>query len=232
MSLIDNELNPEEEVSKAETKRDELRVDERTMKDTEMRHKPDCATHMHCAVFHADGICPGYKSCDCGVESPKEVGELEKDWEKRFDECARGIILLERADEWTNETGRDVTLGDLHEMTRPIYGFIRKTRKEAHEQGRLDEREETMKILKVAREQSKVIGRLAGLDEAIGAISDWDNGQTVITSIDTGEPTLNWILEQLEALKESQRTNYYEGDYTNPLTGEALKESQTKEIKE
>ena len=71
MSLIDNELNPEEEVSKAETKRDELRVDERTMKDTEMRHKPDCATHMHCAVFHADGVCPGYKSCDCGAEPPK-----------------------------------------------------------------------------------------------------------------------------------------------------------------
>ena len=191
MSLIDNELNPEEEVSKAETKRDELRVDERTMKDTEMRHKPDCATHMHCAVFHADGICPGYKSCDCGVESPKEVGELEKDWEKRFDECARGIILLERADEWTNETGRDVTLGDLHEMTRPIYGFIRKTRKEAHEQG-----------------------RLVGIDEAIGVMEEEKMGVGMYKAgFDPPEweaiylhihKTIEEIQEELNALKDTK----------------------------
>ena len=71
MSLIDNELNPEEEVSKAETKRDELREDGITMQELKNRHKPNCATNAHCAVFHADGVCPGYKSCDCGAEPPK-----------------------------------------------------------------------------------------------------------------------------------------------------------------
>jgi hypothetical protein len=43
-------------------------------------HKPDCSSNIHCAVYHADGICPGYRGCDCGFESvsSKKATMIEK----------------------------------------------------------------------------------------------------------------------------------------------------------
>ena len=36
------------------------------------KHKPNCSSNISCAVYHANGVCPGYKPCDCGVEKPKK----------------------------------------------------------------------------------------------------------------------------------------------------------------
>lgn len=37
----------------------------------EKQHKPDCSTNTECAVYHRDGVCPGYEDCDCGFEEPQ-----------------------------------------------------------------------------------------------------------------------------------------------------------------
>lgn len=84
MSLIDNELNPEEDALKAETKRDELR--ENGMKFSHIGITPAEALGMLLkkdnkrTIVHIN--CDG-KDCP---HPPKEVGELEQDWEREFSE--------------------------------------------------------------------------------------------------------------------------------------------------
>lgn len=64
------------------------------------QHKPDCASNINCAVYHKDGICPGYKHCDCDATLSKEK-----------DTCI-GETILRKEKEIIKE--RDKELEDIH----------------------------------------------------------------------------------------------------------------------
>ena len=58
-----------------------------------MKHEPYCKTNIQCLVYHSDGICPGYKECDCKT-APKanitwrpETGEVKFHTEPKEKNC-------------------------------------------------------------------------------------------------------------------------------------------------
>lgn len=52
-----------------------------------MKHKPNCASNISCAVYHENGVCPGYKKCDCGADQV----ELAKDFKKTIEEIGKDL---------------------------------------------------------------------------------------------------------------------------------------------
>ncbi len=93
---------------------------------TPLQHKPNCSTNMRCAVYHADGICPGYKSCDCGFLPQQKIDN--SGWEERFDHKFSYASFTWNGD---NFTGKKMA----QKMKRMVKNFIRQelatTRKQA-----------------------------------------------------------------------------------------------------
>jgi len=109
------------------------------------KHKPNCSSNIHCAVYHANGVCPGYKPCDCGVEKPKKeitapTPKVSEHWEKELDrifgytdtqyeppqrrmnsvEVDRVLAFIRQVKTEATQRGRDEVIGSLDEVITSV----------------------------------------------------------------------------------------------------------------
>ena len=43
-----------------------------------MKHTSNCSSNISCAVYHADGVCPRYKQCNCGADNFQPMPKQQK----------------------------------------------------------------------------------------------------------------------------------------------------------